>query len=249
MKRSNRTLVLVVGLLAVAAVFYVVDYLIFRDLRNMGFYTLLDLAFIPINVLIVGLFINGLIAARERDEMLHKMNMVVGAFFSEVGRDLVDRLMAFDTDIETIRPHMRFTARWAPADYETHRASICGDSHPMAIDRGDVDDLKELLHARRSFILGLLQNGNLLEHQSFTDMMWAVSHLAEELDARPDLHALPLPDARHIELDMARAYGRLLGETLSYARHLKADYPYLYSFAIRTNPFDPDANVEVADPC
>ena len=44
---------------------------------------------------------------------------------------------------------------------------------------------------------------------------------------------------------MGRAYGRLLGEYLLYVRHLKADYPYLYSFAARTNPFDPDAVVEV----
>ena len=45
---------------------------------------------------------------------------------------------------------------------------------------------------------------------------------------------------------MARAYGRLLGEWLSYIRHLKADYPYLFSFAVRMNPFDPEAQIEVS---
>lgn len=247
MKRPSRSVWLIVGLLAASAFFYAVDYLLYHDARSMGFYTLLDLAFIPISVLIVGLFINGLIAARERDEVLHKMNMVVGAFFSEVGRDLICRLMRFDTDIDSIRPHMLYRASWTAADYDSHRAAISGDVHPMSIGEGDIDGLRELLHLRRPFILGLLQNGNLLEHQSFTDMIWAVSHLSEELEARRDLHSLPVPDARHIELDMARAYGRLLGETLSYARHLKADYPYLYSFAVRTNPFDPQAQVEVSE--
>lgn len=247
MKRSRGTLWLIVGLLAVSALFYAIDYAVFRSARDMGFYTLLDLAFIPINVLIVGLFINGLIAAREREEMLHKMNMVVGAFFSEVGRDLVERLMAFDTDVDAVRPHMLFDARWKPADYETHRAAVFGDQHPLAIARGDVDGLRDLLVDRRSFLLGLLQNGNLLEHQTFTDMLWAVSHLTEELAAREDLHVLPAPDARHIELDMARAYGRLLGESLLYTRHLRADYPYLYSFAVRTNPFDAGARIEIGE--
>ena len=27
--------------------------------------------------------------------------------------------------------------------------------------------------------------------------------------------------------------------------HLKTDYPYLFALAVRTNPFDPDARVEV----
>jgi len=27
--------------------------------------------------------------------------------------------------------------------------------------------------------------------------------------------------------------------------HLKNEYPYLFSLAIRTNPFDPEASVEV----
>jgi hypothetical protein len=31
-----------------------------------------------------------------------------------------------------------------------------------------------------------------------------------------------------------------------YMRHLKHDYPFLFSLALRTNPFDPEAQVEVA---
>jgi hypothetical protein len=94
-------------------------------------------------------------------------------------------------------------------------------------------------------MLRLLENQALLEHATFTDMLWAVFHLTEELAARGDLSALPDPDRRHIELDMGRAYGRLLAEWLRYVEHLKAQYPYLYSFAVRTNPFDPEAQVGV----
>jgi hypothetical protein len=96
-------------------------------------------------------------------------------------------------------------------------------------------------------MLRLLENQALLEHATFTEMLWAVFHLTEELEARGDLSALPDPDRRHIELDMARAYGRLLAEWLRYVEHLKAQYPYLYSFAVRTNPFDPDVRVEVTE--
>jgi hypothetical protein len=29
-------------------------------------------------------------------------------------------------------------------------------------------------------------------------------------------------------------------------RHLKEHYPYLFAFAVRTNPFDPTATIEVS---
>jgi hypothetical protein len=240
--------VLIASLLAASAIFYAIDYFEFASLRSsMGFYTLLDIAFIPLNVLIVGLFINRLIQQRERQELLHKMNMVIGAFFSQTGSGLIRQLAAFDAHVDEDREHMLFRANWKPADFERHRLAVCGDHHPMNIAAGDLEALRDLLAAQRPFILGLLQNGNLLEHASFSDMLWAVSHLSEELSARRDLNALPNADRLHIQLDMARAYGRLLGEWLLYVRHLKQHYPYLFAFAVRTNPFDPDASIEVAE--
>jgi hypothetical protein len=67
----------------------------------------------------------------------------------------------------------------------------------------------------------------------------------EELDSREDVHALTRPDLEHIAGDIKRAYVILIMEWLSYIRHLKKEYPYLFSLAVRTNPFDPDASVMV----
>lgn len=247
MKASRHGTYLIAGLIALAALLYGSLYMLFPGrLGDIGFYTLLDLAFIPLSVLLVSLVIDRLLAAREREALLHKMNMVVGAFFSEVGRELIDRLLEFDSDIAHDREHMLFTAAWTPEDYARHRKTLHGDHHPMSLDLGDVGGLRSLLEEKRSFLLSLLQNGNLLEHQSFTDALWAVTHLGEELAARSDLTEISKPDREHLELDMGRAYGRLLGEYLLYVRHLKADYPYLFAFAVRTNPFDESAEVEVS---
>jgi hypothetical protein len=248
MKASRRSTYLIAGLVAFAAVLYGSLYALFPGrLRDIEFYTLLDIAFVPLSVLLVSLVIDRLLAAREREALLHKMNMVVGAFFSEVGRELIDRLLEFDSDIAHDREHMLFTTAWMTEDFERHRRAVHGDHHPMSIGLGDVEGLRVLLEQKRSFLLGLLQNGNLLEHESFTDALWAVTHLGEELAARGDLMALSTPDRAHIELDLGRAYGRLLGEYLLYIKHLKADYPYLFAFAVRTNPFDETVRVEVAE--
>jgi hypothetical protein len=112
----------------------------------------------------------------------------------------------------------------------------------MDRQRVDLEKLKSFLIGKRNFLLGLLENPNLLEHESFTDLLWAVFHLTEELENRVDVKRLPDNDFAHLSSDIKRAYILLVVQWLSYMKHLKNDYPYLFSLAIRTNPFDPKAS-------
>jgi hypothetical protein len=243
-----RTWQLVAGLVTISVVLYGLLFLAFGSRAgDIEFYTLLDVAFIPISALIVTLVINRLLEQREREALLNKLNMVIGAFFSETGTGLMDRLVSFDRGAEHISTHLRFDGHWSPRDFGDARASVSGHEHEVSLDAGDLDDLKTYLLVHRQFLLRLLENQSLLEHADFTDMLWAVFHLTEELAARADLAAMPKADRRHVELDMARAYGRLLAEWLRYLEHLKRMYPYLYSFAVRTNPFDPEADIHVTE--
>ena len=57
--------------------------------------------------------------------------------------------------------------------------------------RSDLVGLKSFLLAKRNFLLGLLENPNLLEHESFSELLWAVFHLTEELASRKDFKNLP----------------------------------------------------------
>jgi hypothetical protein len=101
--------------------------------------------------------------------------------------------------------------------------------------------LREFLVNRRGFLLGLLENPNLLEHETFTELLWAVFHLSEELESRPGFEFIPETDYHHLIGDIKRAYMQLVMEWLDYMKHLKKEYPYLFSLAMRTNPFDPTA--------
>jgi len=42
----------------------------------------------------------------------------------------------------------------------------------------------------KEFLLYILENQNLLGHEAFTDMLWTVFHVANELKARGDLKRL-----------------------------------------------------------
>lgn len=70
---------------------------------------------------------------------------------------------------------------------------------------------------------------NLLEHDTFTELMRAVFHLTEELEYRHDMTDLPNVDYAHLSVDLGRTH-RLLGqEWFGYMYHLKKEYPYLFS--------------------
>ena len=240
--------VLTVGLLlfVLALVLHVLHVLVFRRLHDTLFYLLLDVAFLPLNVLFITLIVEQLLSKRERRSRRHKMNMVIGAFFSAVGQRLIGIMSPLVADREVLSGHLALGPQ--PTDDDLRRAAALVEQTQikLASEGCDLVPLRDFLAEQRSFMLGLLENPTLLEHERFTDLLWAVFHLQEELSARRALDALSGPDRAHIAADFDRAYSVLLVQWLEYLVHLRHDYPYLFSFAARTNPWRPDAQAEVS---
>ena len=235
MKRHGFLVALGAIFLATSAALYLVHYAIFRDAHYIYLYLLLDLAFLPLEVLFVGLIFDRILYWREKQTMLSKMNMVVGVFFSEMGTRLLGELLP-GFDRAQIMAGLGVKPSWNADDFR--RATDFADSlRPQADCRAiNLDALKDLLSHERDLLLRLLENPNLLEHERFTDMLWAVSHLAEELEARPQLQDLPKSDEAHIGQDVGRAFTALAAEWLDYVQYLKSHYPYLFSLVLRTHP-------------
>jgi len=246
MKRVfNWQVLLGLSLIALSALVYFIHYLIFRDAHHIFIYLIGDIAFVFLEVLLVTLILHQLLRYREKKAMLNKLNMVIGAFFSEVGGELLKIFINFDTKSSEITQDLIITNE----SFEKDFLKICKnvENHTYNIDskRGDLENVRNFLKEKRKFLLNLLENSNLLEHESFTNLLWAVFHLTEELTLRKNLNELPETDYQHLEGDMKRAYHLLIIEWLNYMKHLKTDYPYLFSLAVRTNPFDENASVEV----
>lgn len=237
--------VLGVILITLSAVVYYFHYLLFHDVHHIFLYLISDIAFLFIEVFLVTIVIHRILAIREKRAMLKKMNMVIGAFFSEVGTELIRIFSSFDPGAAATAKELVVSAGWSPKDFAAARKSAGGRSCAVDCKRGDLACLKEFLLAKRQFLLGLLENANLLEHETFTNLLWAVFHLTEELASRKDFKASEQADYDHIAGDIKRAYALLVSEWLAYMAHLKTDYPYLFSLAVRTNPFDPNASVVI----
>jgi hypothetical protein len=236
-KRFSFITYLAIGFVALSAILYFVHYLIFQDVRHIFIYMLGDLAFLPLEVLLVVVIIERLLARREMQAKLEKLNMVVGAFFSELGNYLLqDLLKHFDNRVE-ISSHLNITGRWTKQDFK--KAADFAYHLKVDVDCRNIDlgRLKAFLAEKRTFLLTLLENPNLLEHDRFTALLWAVTHLDEELEARTSFTGLPETDLEHLAVDVQRMYDHLASEWLDYVQHLKSKYPFLFSLVLRTHPF------------
>ncbi|MCJ7828657.1 MAG: hypothetical protein MUP81_02820 [Dehalococcoidia bacterium] len=93
MKRYLTFIILACSLIALSALIYFIHYAIFHDVHHIFIYMVGDLAFLPLEVFLVIIVVERLLARREKQAIMQKLNMVVGAFFSEVGNELLKRLL------------------------------------------------------------------------------------------------------------------------------------------------------------
>jgi hypothetical protein len=245
MKKSHWQIRLGAILVALSAVFYLIHFAIFRDAHHIFLYLIGDIAFVFVEVLLVTLIIHEVLNLREKRALMEKLNMVIGAFFSEVGTRLLGELAACDPDVEKIRRELIVTGHWTKEQFGNAKRTIRGYEYKIDSHCADLSAMRETLIVQREFLLRLLENPNLLEHDTFTSLLMAVFHLTEELASRSDVQKLSEADLLHIATDMKRVYGLLAAEWLDYMQHLRENYPYLFSFAMRTNPFDPLASPEI----
>jgi len=240
--QKHRGIIIMAGLLIlISVVLYTALYLIFNDAKDLIFYSLLNLAFLPLQVLIVGIVIERIMVRREIDEKISKLNMVVGTFFSEVGHSLSAMFLNSTADRERIIANLDITPAWKKPEYTKARKYAEKDTN-VDFTNIDLAALKSFLVSKRQFMLTLIENPNLLEHERFTDLLLASFHLTEELESRPSLANLPARDIEHLKGDIKRAYQFLVIEWLDYMQHVQTNYPFLYSHYVRTHPFQSHAS-------
>ncbi|HII75533.1 MAG TPA: two pore domain potassium channel family protein [Methanolinea sp.] len=183
-----------------------------------------------------------ILSRREKQNRIDKMHMLIGVFFSEAGLVLLRTFSAADPGAAELGEDLKVSDAWSNVEFSRVGSSLQGYSFTIDRDRMSIEAVRRILSSRRDLLLQLLQNPILLEHDAFTDLLHAVFHLTEELDYRSEYEQLPEPDLVHLAGDMQRVYRLLALQWLAYMQHLKKHYPYLFSLAMRTNPFDREAS-------
>jgi hypothetical protein len=179
---------------------------------------------------------------REKKARIEKLNMVTSLFFSEIGNRLLTYFVRVDPQAASLGKELVVTNDWSAADFL--RVSKLLKNHKYNIDIEEVpqEELNTFFDGKVDLLLRLLENPALMERESFTETIRAVFHFRDELLLRHDINQLPESDKKHLAGDMKRAYRLLAFQWLDYMRHLRDNYPYLFSLAMRTNPFDLNAS-------
>jgi hypothetical protein len=222
---------------------YYIQVVLFDDARNTLYYLFQDLAFLPLQVFIVTAILERILNARQKSDLKRKMNVVISAFYSEVGIQALSAMTEYVQNVVGVKHILDVSTNWKEEDFKAAIKEINSFQYEVRSENADLELLSQFLLEKRPFMLSLFENTNLFEHDTFTDMLWAVFHVTEELDSRDTLVSLPPKDLEHLSIDIKRAYQFLIIEWLYYMNHLKKEYPYLFSLAVRKSPFNENGSV------
>lgn len=223
---------------ALSAGLFLLQFALYHRMEDPGFYLLQDLAFLPINVLLVSLGVNAFLSQREKRGKLEKVNLLIGEFFIEYGFTIMNQLHAFIENKAEIAACASSGANCAAKELKRFSQNMRKMDIDADASRDDLTALRTCLLSARQNLLALFENPNLMEHDRFTEMLWALYHLMDELRSRDSLDGLPPADMAHLSVDIRRAYALLVVEWAYIVRHMRERYPYLYSIASRKNPFE-----------
>jgi hypothetical protein len=216
---------------------YSFHYIVFKDAHHLFIFLVGELAFIPIEVLLVTLVIDRVIKEREIEALLEKLNLIIGVFFNEVGTSILKSCTLIDPSVDKIAKFLIVEPSWEERDFKEALEKCKNYNYQIEFDKVDLDKIKEFLLSKREFLMKLLENPNLLEHETFTHLLTAVFHLEDELSSR-NLSELRDDEKEHLEVDIKRVYGAIVSQWLLYMKHLKNTFPYLFVTAMSKNPFD-----------
>lgn len=234
-------------LIFASLVLYALHYFIFRDLHHILIFSFHEIAFLPLEVLIVSLILEEIVRQINRQERKGRAKMIIGAFFSETGNELlhlIARKLPEDYKASFKPEKLEEITGLRDAEFAAFLKSLALPQN-LPLDRNDFLEIKAFLSQKRQFILNILENPALSEDDSFTKTAFATIHLSDELSYRNDLSAISNEDLEHLRGDALRVLVHLATEWLAYLKFIKDKYPYLYSLSIRANPFAEERKVDL----
>lgn len=196
-----------------------------------------DIAFIPLEVFLTTIVIERILERREKEHLLEKLNMLIGLFYTELGTKLLSDIVKGDAHGVMANHRTINSDTWNDQSFSKLHEDILNYDYELNIDKINLGDIKNKLDDNKDLLINLISNGNLLEHETFTEMLMTIMHLKEELDTRY-CDEIERYEIMHIEKDLMAVYKYLTIEWAEYMKYLSKNYPSLYCKALINNPFD-----------
>ena len=104
-------------MLIIASIFFVSRIIVLGDPEEVVAYLWKQIGFIPVNILIVALLLDGIMSKKEREAILEKLDMLMGTFFTEIGNDLISEISKANKNKSKTKD-LKSIKNWTDKDYE-----------------------------------------------------------------------------------------------------------------------------------
>jgi len=243
MKKISFNHLIIIILLLVSVIFFTLQQILFHDIRESEFLFLQDLMFMPVEILLVTFILDKIVKEREKKERLSNLNILISSFFGETGIFIIKSMNKYIQNIKDLSSLMDIDDNLGESDFKTQLKRVMTFEPDIKVASSTIANIKADLVSKKNYIVSLFANPSLLELDTFSNMLLALYHLIDELENRHDIASLPDTDLKHLQNDILRMYKMLILEWAMYLHHLKTAYPYLYSLALRKNPFSENKSV------
>lgn len=249
MKKHMRSQLMIgLGLIVLSVILHFLHVMLFKDPHHTMIFLVADVAFVPLEVFFVTMVLDKILEKREKEGLIIQLNMLVGLFYSKLGQELLDVFVSGDEGIEEIRQKCEVDLSREKMNFKAIKKTMHNHKHKLDISVINLQALKTLLDKQESFLVNMISNPALSEHDTFSDLLLSLFHLREELELRQvkeDQSLMQDYVLDHIRVDINRAYRYLAVEWVDYMEHLEEKYPFLYVTAIMKNPYDQRSPEEI----
>lgn len=228
---------LILLLLCASALLYAIHYLIFRDLHHLAIFGLHELAFVPLEVILVTLGLDQLVEKTHREEARSKVSIIETLYFNESGGTMLRYLTSFDPDAARLRELLQVTEDWHSSNFRQAIRQLKSYPFLLDLDRIDFFGLHYHLSQRHEYYRSMLENPALTQSEAFTEMIMKIYLLWEELDGRTNLYQLPEKDRNYLAELLHEIYRELTEYWLDNVYNHSIHNRFRLHRAIESNPF------------
>lgn len=228
---------LILLLLCASALLYAIHYLIFRDLHHLAIFGLHELAFVPLEVILVTLGLDQLVEKTHREEARSKVSIIETLYFNESGGTMLRYLTSFDPDAARLRELLQVTQDWHSSDFRQAIRQLKSYPFLLDLDRIDFFGLHYHLSQRHEYYRSMLENPALTQSEAFTEMIMKIYLLWEELDGRTNLYQLPEKDRSYLAELLHEIYRELTEYWLDNVYNHSIHNRFRLHRAVESNPF------------
>ena len=228
---------LILLLLCASALLYAIHYLIFRDLHHLAIFGLHELAFVPLEVILVTLGLDQLVEKTHREEARSKVSIIETLYFNESGGTMLRYLTSFDPDAARLRELLQVTEDWHSSDFRQAIRQLKSYPFLLDLDRIDFFGLHYHLSQRHEYYRSMLENPALTQSEAFTEMIMKIYLLWEELDGRTNLYQLPEKDRSYLAELLHEIYRELTEYWLDNVYNHSIHNRFRLHRAVESNPF------------